>query len=135
MANVLKIVGVLVVLAIGGKLSQKLASNQIEASEHEAMTGAISAINAQLPKDLGSGVTFIKAEVLGKTVRNTYAIAPGAPFDPNNRDALEGTAVTQVCSVMAPMAEAGFTIDFRYEYTAFGIPKTLDISVPPNKCA
>jgi hypothetical protein len=83
---------------------------------------------------LGSGVTLTKSQLDGKTVRNTYTIAPGSPFDPKNRAALEATAVAQVCGPMAQMAKQGYTVDFRYEYIASGNPETLDISVPPSKC-
>lgn len=95
---------------------------------------AVAAINAPLPKALGSGITLTKGEVVGNTVRNTYTIAPGAPFDPSNRAALEASAVAQVCGAMAQMPKQGYTVDFRYEYTAAGGAKTLNISVPPSRC-
>lgn len=135
MGNLLKIVGVVVVLLVGWKVTQKMASSQVDSSADAQIRESIAAVNAQLPKDLGSGVTLTKAEVVGKTIRNTYSIAPGGPFDPNNRAALEATAVAQVCGAMAPMAKQGYTVEFHYEYTVSGSPRTLDISVPPSKCA
>jgi len=116
-------------------MTQKIGSSQADSSADAQVKEAIAAVNAQLPKDLGSGVTLTKAEVVGKTIRNTYTIAPGGPFGPNNRAALEATAVAQVCGAMAPMAKQGYTVEYHYEYTVAGSPKTLDISVPPSKCA
>lgn len=135
MSKVLKIIGVIVVLVVGSKLSLKLASNRLDTSVDAQVFKTVSAINAQLPKDLGSGVTFTKSEVVGKTFRSTYIIAPGAPFDPDNLAVLEANAVALACGSMAQMAKHGYTVDFHYEYTAAGGPKTLDISVPPSKCA
>lgn len=134
MGKLLKIVGVVAVLLVGWKITQKVASNQLDSSADAQVKEAVAAVNAQLPKDLGSGVTLTRAEVVGKTIRNTYTIAPGAPFDPNNLAALEATAVEQVCSAMAPMGKQGYTVDYRYEYTDAGSAKSLDISVPPSKC-
>lgn len=134
MRRILKIAGVLVVLFVGGKITQKVASSQLDASADAQVKEAIAAVNAQLPKDLGSGVTLTKAEVVGKTIRNTYAIAPGGPFDPDNRGELEAIAIAQVCGAMAPMAKQGYTVEYHYEYTISGSARTLDISVPPSKC-
>ena len=134
MTKILKTVAVIVVLLVGWKLTHKVASGQLDSSADAQVKEAIAAVNAQLPKDLGAGVTFTKAEVIGKTIRNTYSIAPGGPFDPNNRAALEATAVAQVCGAMAPMAKQGYTVEYHYEYSVSGSAKTLDVSVPPSKC-
>lgn len=123
------------VLLAASVVTKKIASNQAASSANETVAEELAALNAQAPQDVAPGVTFTKAELIDKTVRITYAAAPSVPFDAASRSLHEANVVTQVCGAMAEMGKRGFTVEYRYEYTEAGAPKTFDVSVPPSKCA
>ncbi|MDQ3287277.1 MAG: hypothetical protein M3Q42_03265 [Pseudomonadota bacterium] len=131
MGTIPKVIAVLAILFVGGKIGQKMMSNY---DVNEQVQQMVTDMDAQLPKEVSPGMMLTRIELDGDVLRNHYTIDKSVPFDSARRSQYETNARTQVCEGMKAFPDNGITVDFRYNYQASGVDELFDISVPPHMC-
>lgn len=135
MASVIKIIGVLVILAVSSKIVMKVLESQQAAREKQEIADLVRATNTGLPKEVAPGLSMTKLEIGAGVFRAYYKILPDANFDPDRIGKYDENAIAQACSgPLRELSKRGFTIDFRFNYQIDGSDKNFSLAVPPSKC-
>lgn len=136
MGKIIKVIAVIAILIAVPKLIQKVMGMDEKSQTKKHVAALVGDIRAKLPIAVGQGISFTAVEFENNTFRNTYVVDEGATFDPSQKSQYEKSAVTQVCDgPYKELSKRGVTVEFRYEYKEQGLDSTLDITLPPSKCA
>jgi hypothetical protein len=136
MGKLIKVIAGIAILVVGPKIVQKAMGWDEQSQTKKLMATLIQETRAKLPVDQGQGITLTAVDFENKTFRNTYVVGESSPFSPSLKSQYEKAAVTQVCNgPYKELTTRGITVEFRYKYKEQGFDSTLDISLPPSKCA
>ncbi|GAA0723792.1 hypothetical protein [Dokdonella soli] len=133
MGKVFKIIGVVLILILVPKIIMKVMGPK-ESGPNSQIDSMVKEINANLPKDLGSGATLTKADFDGRALRYFYTLDTRSGFTIDQKDKYEGNLRNIACGSMKPVLDQGFNVDFQTTYSESGTPKSFDTSIQPSKC-
>jgi len=134
--RVFKIIAALAIIIIVPKAITKLMlPKQKPASE--LIVTMVKDINAQLPRDLGSGTTLTKVDFDGSTVHYFYTLSGvSAQLAATQEDTVKRNMKTFACADPArEILRQGFAMTFTTSYTEGRVQQSFDTRVEPGQCS